>query len=126
MLLVSGSYAQDQILGTYFTPQKDGKIQIVKVGSKYVGKILPTQNNTRKDVHNPDVKLRNRDLGGLEILSGFEFKDGKWINGTIYDPDNGKTYDCILSFDGDLSKLNVRGFVGFSMFGRTEIFERVK
>ena len=59
-------------------------------------------------------------------MSGFTF-DGKNTleNGTIYDPKNGKTYDCKISRDAN-GNLNVRGFIGISLLGRTETFEKLK
>lgn len=49
-----------------------------------------------KDSKNPDEKLRTRDLLGTVILKNFKFTGSAWENGTIYDPNTGKTYDCIL------------------------------
>jgi uncharacterized protein (DUF2147 family) len=48
----------------------------------------------------------------------------EWTGGTITDPLNGKTYRCTIHLDGN--RLNVRGYVGFSMFGRTQTWIRVK
>ncbi len=68
--------------------------------------------------------MRNRPLIGLEILSGFEYAgDGRWTGGTIYDPDNGKTYRCKLRFV-DRDTLEVRGYIGISLIGRTEVWKR--
>jgi len=58
----------------------------------------------------------------LVIMRGFEPDGDTYEDGTIYDPENGKTYDCKMSFKG--STLAVRGYIGFSLFGRTEIWER--
>jgi len=63
---------------------------------------------------------------GLEILKNFVYKgDGVWHKGTIYDPDNGKTYKCKIRFGDDESVLKVRGYIGFSMIGRTTEWRRV-
>ncbi|MFN0048470.1 MAG: DUF2147 domain-containing protein [Cytophagales bacterium] len=121
-----GGFAQDQVIGIYFTPEKDGKIQIYKEGNKYFGKIISIPNNNRKDDKNPDEKLRSRSVIGLVLLQNFEYKNGQWQNGTIYDVDSGTLYSSTLWFDGnDLKKLNLRGFVGISLFGRTATLERV-
>ena len=65
-------------------------------------------------------------LAGKEILKNFEF-NGKdlWHNGTIYDPKNGKTYSCKISRD-EKGNLNVRGFIGVSLLGRTAFWVKVK
>lgn len=115
----------DDVIGKYLTPEKDGTIEIYKRGSKYYGKIL-TGKNARKDRENPDPKLRNRDLIGMEFILNFSF-DGKdtWENGTIYDPNSGKTYQCKMWLT-ESNNLKIRGFVGFSLLGRTEEFERIQ
>ena len=80
----------------------------------------------KEDHNNPDPALQSRPIIGLVIMEGFVF-DGKdtWHKGTIYDPDNGKTYKCKVRF-GDGGELKVRGFIGFSMLGRTEVWTRVE
>jgi uncharacterized protein (DUF2147 family) len=61
---------------------------------------------------------------GSVILKEFVFKGGSWENGTIYDPNSGKTYDCILKVKDNNQKLDIRGFVGMAMFGRTSTWSR--
>jgi uncharacterized protein (DUF2147 family) len=62
----------------------------------------------------------------MNIMNDFIF-DGKatWKEGTIYDPKNGKTYDCKITREAN-GNLNVRGFIGISLLGRTETFVRLK
>jgi uncharacterized protein (DUF2147 family) len=63
-------------------------------------------------------------LIGLVILKDFAFngKD-KWEDGTIYDPNNGKTYSCVIRLKNE-SALEVRGYIGISLLGRTEVWTR--
>lgn len=57
------------------------------------------------------------------MLKGFEFDDDEWEDGTIYDPENGKTYSCTIKFrDG---KLDLRGYIGISLIGRTQTWYKV-
>lgn len=116
--------AADDVIGIYWSPLKDGKIQIYKKGTKYYGKTIWGKNPT-KDVNNPDASLRNRDVIGLEFLKDFEFDgDDEWIDGTVYDPQSGKTYSCKMWLeDGDLV---LKGYIGFSLIGRSEKLERVR
>lgn len=68
-------------------------------------------------------KDKNQPIEGLVIVKGLE-KDGAiWTNGDIMDPANGKNYDCTIKLD-DANTLNVRGFLGFSFLGRTQIWKR--
>ncbi len=68
--------------------------------------------------------LRQRDLVGVNLLTNFTYGNGEYSGGEVYDPANGKTYSCNISFAGQ--NLKVRGYIGISLFGRTEIFERIK
>ena len=63
-------------------------------------------------------------MQGLTILEGFSYQEENlWSGGTIYDPNSGKTYKCKLSLNDD-GTLKVRGYVGVSLFGRTEVWKR--
>ncbi len=113
----------DKIVGVYWSPEKDAKIEMYKQGAQYFGKTIWSA-TARKDVNNPDKALRQRNLLGLDLLTNFNYEDGLYKNGSVYDPNNGKTYSCKITFDGP--NLKVRGYIGLSLFGRTEIFERIK
>ncbi len=119
----------DVILGTWWTPEKDGKFEMYRSDdNKYHGKILPGDGPERLDENNPDPALQSRSLVGVDFLAGFAYDadKGEWTGGTIYDPDNGRTYDARMWLDkDDRTKLNARGFVGISAFGRTATFTRV-
>ena len=82
------------------------------------------QRPSNKDDLNPDPALRDRDLLGLTIMQGFTAAgDGKWKNGRIYDPNSGKTYKCKLTLV-DENTLELRGYIGISLLGRTETWTR--
>jgi len=112
----------DKIMGVYWSPKKDAKIEIFKKGDRYFGKSIWTQMQ-RKDLKNPNPYLRERYLLGTELFTNFIYKDGTYEDGKIYDPESGKTYDCKMTFNG--KNLKVRGYIGISLFGRTEMFERI-
>ena len=132
----------DAILGVWATDPEGGggqaHVEIYKNGDRYEGKIIwleeplyteddedETPGTPKEDHNNPDPALKSRPIIGLVLMEGFLF-DGKdtWHKGTICDPDNGKTYKCKLRF-GDTGELKVRGFIGFSMIGRTSEWTRV-
>jgi uncharacterized protein (DUF2147 family) len=118
-----GQTGPDRILGVYWSPKKDAKIEIYKKGDKYFGKSVWLA-TPKKDTENPDKQLRQRDMLGVNLLTNFSYDDGGYSGGEVYDPANGKTYSCKISFIG--RNLKVRGYIGISLFGRTEIFERIK
>ena len=126
MVISSFTFAQnaDDVVGNYISPKKDGILQIYKVGSKYNGKLIWTKTEGKLDENNPDPKKRNVPLRGLDIMRGFVFDgDDSWEDGTIYDPKNGKTYSCEISRENN-GDLNVRGYIGISLLGRTEVFTK--
>jgi uncharacterized protein (DUF2147 family) len=78
---------------------------------------------SRVDTHNPDPALHARSLCGLRIGQGFHIASpAKAEGGTLYDPKSGKTYRGAMSSTGD--QLNLRGYVGLPIFGRSETWTR--
>ncbi len=68
---------------------------------------------------------RNQPIVGLVFLRNMKFVDGEYRDGDILDPENGVVYRCKLRVEGGGTKLKVRGFVGVSLFGRSQVWERV-
>lgn len=126
----------DKIQGTWLNQEGTSHIKIFRAvngnfAGKYYGKIIwlkvPEENGKPKtDKNNPDKSKRNTPILNLLILKDFSYDldDKEWSGGTIYDPNNGKTYSCYMSLNGN--KLNVRGYVGISLIGRTAVWTRVK
>lgn len=119
----------DAVTGTWLNEEKDAKVQIYRSGDTYSGKLVwiarPNEDDgktPRKDSKNADPKLRSRGLMNLVILSGFKYGDGEWEDGKIYDPKSGKTYSSKMKLNGN--QLNIRGYVGVSMFGRTTVWTK--
>jgi uncharacterized protein (DUF2147 family) len=122
------SAQSDKIEGVWLNEEKDAKIQIYKAkDGKFYGKIVwlkdPLKNGKPKtDEKNPKGNLKTQPLVELVILKGFEADGNTYDDGTIYDPENGKTYDCKMTYKG--KTLAIRGYIGLSLFGRTTIWER--
>jgi len=125
------SQNKDQIIGKWLNATGEAHIQIYATAGKYFGKIswMKTPNDPdgkpRLDNKNLNNSLMKNPILGLVILKNFVYNDYIWQGGSIYDPKTGKTYSCKISLQGS-DKLNVRGFVGFSMLGRNEIWTRIK
>lgn len=122
----------DDILGVWETGNGKAQVKITKVGSYYFGRIvwlkipLDTDGKPKLDKNNQDPSKKNNPILGLQLVGGFEFKGNNlWENGTIYDPETGKTYNCKITMT-DINNMNIRGFIGISMFGRTDTWKRVE
>jgi len=120
----------DRIEGLWYNDIKSAKILITKSNGKFNGKVVwlkePLKNGKPKvDELNADEKLRTRPRLGLMVLEGF-VKDGdnKYTDGKIYDPNNGKTYSCNITYKG--KELAIRGYIGISLFGRTTTWTRAE
>ena len=94
-----------------------------KNDGKYYGKI---QQLMQKPTNDNCVKCKddrkNKPLIGLEIIRGLEKDGDEFTGGTITDPKNGKTYKCTITRDGN--KLNVRGYIGFSVIVRKQVWQK--
>jgi uncharacterized protein (DUF2147 family) len=114
----------DDITGTWISHLEKGHVEITRDGDKYSGKIvwlkvpLYPDGTPKIDKNNPDKTKRNQPLVGLVVLKDLVFVKDHWENGSIYDPESGKTYSCrIIKKD---NKLDLRGYIGVSQIGRTQ------
>lgn len=113
----------DAILGVWEVAEKDAHIEIYRQGDRYHGKIVwlrageePGDNEDRM-FETPKV--------GLVIVRDFRYEGKEWKGGTLYDPEDGKSYRGVITLDNQ-GALRVRGFIGVSLLGRTTVWHRVK
>lgn len=64
---------------------------------------------------------KNKKILGLEIIRGLRKEGDKWVDGRIVDPESGNVYKCKAEIDKD-GNLSLRGFLGFSLLGRTQVW----
>lgn len=124
-------FGSEAILGTWSPEDNAFQVKIEKIGNKYYGKLVWLNNPTgadgqpKKDELNPDPALRGTPFLGLRTLRDMEYLgNDSWGNGTIYDPETGKTYDCKITLK-DKNSANIRGFMGISILGKTINFSRI-
>lgn len=115
----------DAITGVWKT-KSGGYIQIYDTGDSYAGKIVGSvDGQPRYDTENPDPDKRGRRLLGVTLLHGLEYEgDLTWGDGEIYAPDSGETYSAQATLIAP-DKLEVRGYIGISLFGRSQIWTSV-
>jgi uncharacterized protein (DUF2147 family) len=123
----------DRLNGVWQTGNGKAKVKIEKIGTKYYGKIVwlkepidPATGKAKVDKNNPDAKLRTVPLKGYRVLKDFTYKNNdEWGDGTIYDPENGSTYKCVIKMK-DANTLDIRGYIGVQALGRTDTWKRMK
>jgi uncharacterized protein (DUF2147 family) len=123
----------DRLVGVWEPSHGKARVKIERIGSKYYGKIVwlrepndPATGTPKVDKNNPDEALRTVPLRGYRLLKDFSYAgNDEWIEGTIYDPENGSTYSCVISMK-DANTLDIRGYIGVKALGRTDVWKRLQ
>jgi len=138
LLLPAAVYAgADDILGVWDNQEKSAKIELFRCGEKYCGKLVELKEpnypegseegvpgTPKLDNNNPDPNLRKMPRLGLVIVRDFVHAgENKWVDGKVYDPKKGKTYSGKMTLVSP-NKLELRGFIGISLLGRTATWTR--
>lgn len=111
------------------TDDKTGKpkaiVQIYQENGKLYGKIEATLDpNAKKVCEKCKDERKGQPIIGMVIVRGMAQKGGEFGGGDILDPDNGSVYRCKMRLQPDGNKLSVRGFIGFSLLGRSQTWTR--
>lgn len=135
LVLITGIHAND-ITGTWMTiDDETGKARSyitiwIDNGVAYgkIDKIIAIKPGENTDPLCTECKGAdyNKKVVGLTIMKGLKQDGDEWKGGTILDPNNGKTYKCKIKAENGNQTLRVRGYVGFSLLGRTQIWKKLK
>jgi len=145
LLLSTGAIAANKgdIVGQWYSENNESKVLIKAEKGIFNGKIISLDEplypkddkeagKPKHDRENPDKRHRKAPLVGLKILKNFKFdaNEQSWEDGTIYDPEKGKIYKCVIKLEKDPKveggvKLYVRGYVGIPVLGRTTYWTKV-
>ncbi len=108
------------------TGDKLSVVEIYKTGNKYFGKITHLYKDPLDSVcEKCEGKNKDKPVVGLLILENLEEDDDEYNGGTILDPDNGEYYKCYIELVNE-NKLKLRGYIGISLLGRTQYWQRKK
>jgi uncharacterized protein (DUF2147 family) len=133
LMIAQATVNDDELIGIWKPSNGRSLVKIEKIGNKYYGRVvwLSEPNNedgtVRTDINNPDESLRTTPLKGYRLMKDLmlDEKEKVWTGGTIYDPNNGSTYNCTIEIKDD-STIEVRGYIGTAIFGRTDVWKRMK
>lgn len=114
-------HAQDAN-GTWLTASGETRVRIAPCGGNVCGTIVWTKNTGAKDDNNPNAALKNRSLVGVNMIQMKPAGDKKW-SGSLYNPQDGKTYSGTLT-QNDANSLSLSGCVA-GIFCKSQTWTRV-
>jgi uncharacterized protein (DUF2147 family) len=138
LLAATAAYATDgqDVIGSWQAAGNSSQLEIYPCGDKLCGKVAWLKHpnfmdakdgpigTTKIDLKNPDPALRNRPILGLRVMEGLTpTGNDSWEQGKCYDPESGNTYKCRMHLASP-EKLEMRGFIGIPLFGRTYVLTR--
>ena len=131
-LVASGALAQATPAGTWTTMddatgKPRGEVRIVEQDGLFYGKLtnVMKEEERAKTCMKCTDDRKDKPILGMTILKDMKKTgDNEWSGGNILDPENGKVYSAKMSLADDGKKLNVRGFLGISLLGRTQTWVR--
>ena len=132
IIFLSGFYSisnAQSIIGEWetfddLTGDKLSVVEIYNTNGIYFGKIIHLFEDPLDSVCD-QCKDDNykKPIIGLVIIKNLIKDDDEYNEGIILDPNNGKSYKCYLELIGN-NKLKLRGYIGFSILGRTQYWQR--
>ncbi len=131
-LFISLSMMGQSVLGKWKTVddvsgEAKSILEIYEEDGKVYGKVVEILKEGRQDAVCDACKGedKGKPIMGLTIIRGLEKDGDEYSGGRILDPENGKLYKCYITLE-EKDKLKVRGYVGFSLLGRTQYWYRVE
>lgn len=114
--------------GLWQTPTNGGQVRISRCGQALCGALVTSDHiradPNRRDVHNRDAAQRNRTLRNLPLLNGFTGGPAEWRGGTVYNPEDGRTYSGSIRLTDD-NTLRLQGCVVRPLC-RTQTWTRIR
>lgn len=114
--------------GFWLTENKKAIVEIAPCGEQACGRIAwleepnAPDGTPKVDAVNPEAALKSRPVCGLPLVGNFsKDTDGQWTDGFIYDPEGGDTYKAFMRIT-DEGNLYVKGYIGISLFGRSQVW----
>lgn len=132
ILFSSLAYASDDIVGKWENIESKAQVEIYKLNGRFYGRIIslprPVDEHgaLKRDRKNPDKKLQSAPIVGLVIMRDlvYDKQENYWNQGSLYNPHDGNSYKCHIKLK-DRNTMSIRGYVGFSLFGKSSLLRRI-
>ncbi|MBO1516613.1 MULTISPECIES: DUF2147 domain-containing protein [Psychrobacter] len=111
------------------TGEKKAIIQLNERGGKVSGKIIKVLDKEKAKAVCTKCpgNLKNQPVEGLQILTGLKAEgSNQWSDGKLVDPESGKVYSGKITLSDNGQSLDLRGYVGTPLFGRSQTWQRIK
>ncbi len=132
LVLITGPAVAQDVFGLWRTIDDNtgtakSHVEIYEKNGKVYGKVKAIMNPEKQDVvcDNCEGADKDKPVIGLVIIRELEKDGSEYNDGKILDPETGKLYKCYIELQDD-GRLKVRGYIGFSLLGRTQYWERIK
>lgn len=109
------------------TNQPKSHVEIYEKDGLFYGKVVRILTKGKENAKCDDCKgvQKGKPILNMVILSDLKKSGKEWSGGKILDPNNGKVYKATMKLNG-VDKLDVRAYIGLSLIGRSQTWQRVK
>jgi uncharacterized protein (DUF2147 family) len=121
----AATIGEEGIVGEWWSESKEGRIRFYKHRDGTFRGILAWSKKPRADTENDNPKLRSRSIIGIVLMWKLRYEDGEYEDGYVYNPEDGNVYRVDVKVLGR-DKLEVRGYLGISLLGQTEVWTRYR
>jgi uncharacterized protein (DUF2147 family) len=124
-VLAEPALGEGNIVGEWWTEERDGRVTFFKAKTgTYTGR-LSWSKKPRRDTENDDPKLQSRPVVGIILIWKLRYEDGEYVDGYVYNPEDGGTYR-IDAKSIDRNSIEIRGYMGISLFGQSQVWTRYR
>lgn len=116
----------DSILGKWYTKNCQGIFDFSRSNQEYIAKLIPLEKPDMVDSKNPVDSLRKRRINGIIAIYGLRYdpKKRQWVDGKLYNPDDGRIYSCYCSLVKGGGRLHFTGYLGVRLLGGSQVWTR--
>jgi uncharacterized protein (DUF2147 family) len=119
--------ASDALIGKWLIPDEGAIFDFYREKDEFRARLIPLRNPELKDTNNTVDSLNGRTLNGATLIYGLKYDEKKqqWLDGWVYNPEDGRTYHCCCTLKANGARLVFRGYLGVSLLGQSQTWKKV-